>query len=133
MPIVLKSGILRLLEPSEPVQACTVVSIPLHLYIYMYIYIYIDIYAHTYNALFSFTITVYAAWRAFVYLFLCSNINKMMMMLIITIAGDPFSDHNVNNVIEDSLGVFGFSVLEASPFTIGQSSLQCRPTCLILQ
>ena len=37
-------------------------------------------------------------------------------MLIITTAGDPFSDHNVNNVIEDSLVVFGFSVLEASPF-----------------
>ena len=39
-----------------------------------------------------------------------------MMMLIITTAGDPFSDHNVNNVIEDILVVFGFSVLEASPF-----------------
>ena len=43
-------------------------------------------------------------------------ITMMMMMLIITTAGDPFSDHNVNNVIEDSLVVFGFSVLEASPF-----------------
>jgi len=56
-----------------------------------------------------------------------------MMMLIIITAGDHFIDHNVNNATEDSLVVFGFSVLEASPFTTGQFSLQCRPTCLIIQ
>jgi len=64
-----------------------------------------------------------------------------MMMLIIITARDPFGDNNVNNIldnnvnniIEDSLFVFGFSVLEASPFTIGQSNPQCRPTYLILQ
>ena len=55
------------------------------------------------------------------------------MMLVIITAGDPLSDHKVNNVIEESLVVFGFSMFEASTFTIGQSSPQCRPTCLILQ
>ena len=55
-------------------------------------------------------------------------------MMLITITADvPFTDHNVNNTTEDSLVVLGFSVLESSPFAIGQSSLQCRPTCLILQ
>ena len=43
-------------------------------------------------------------------------------MLIIIAAGDLFSDHNVNNITEDSLVALGFSVLEASPFIIGQSS-----------
>jgi len=70
------------------------------------------------------------------HLYICScavTLITMMMMLVIITAGDPLSDHKVNNVIEESLVVFGFSMFEASTFTIGQSSPQCRPTCLILQ
>ena len=49
----------------------------------------------------------------------------MMMLIIIITAGDPFSDHNVNNITNDSLVAFDFSVLEASPFTIGRSDPVC--------
>ena len=68
-----------------------------------------------------------------VHLYICSCAMMIMMMMIVLIvvkAGDPFSDHiNVNNIIEDSLFAFGFSVSKASSVSIGE----CRPTCLVLQ
>ena len=63
VPIVLKSGNLKLLEPSGPVQACNGVALPLpYIYIYIYIYIlhiqlvyiYIYIYIYIYQVLFRF-------------------------------------------------------------------------------
>ena len=46
MPIVLKSGILNLLETSGPVQACNWIALP-YIYIYIYIYIYTHTHTHT--------------------------------------------------------------------------------------